>query len=73
MLWMLNSWKMTLYDLLLYEYSLHDVHVRLGITMTFIDDSFKDLRSAKGAFELQQNFKEFQTRSSIQQLMVRCE
>lgn len=37
--------------------------------MRFIDDSFRELRSAKGAFELQQNFKEFKTRPAIEALM----
>ena len=40
-------------------------------TMQFIDKSFTDLRSAKGAFELQQNFQEFQTRKEIEDLMVK--
>ena len=39
--------------------------------MQFIDKSFTDLRSAKGAFELQQNFQEFQTRKEIEDLMVK--
>jgi len=60
-----NDWK------LVKEKFYEDVAVIEEEAKTFIDASFKTLRSAKGAFEMLMNFSSIRSRDSINSQMMR--